>query len=243
MSNLTDFIGGAGIIDSSPLIATYYESGSFTVPETGDYVILISGGGGSGAASQATLSVNARASGGGSGDVKVAKLTLTASDVHTITIGAGGAAVTASLNVLTHGNNGGVSSFGSLVTTDSIANGGICAITEINIPDTPGFCNGGGVLGLIGMSGLNISGNTLRGLLDSNPATNLNSYSGGVGFSLSTSGYAGGGGASLFANGGAGSNSEGGKGSFGSGGGGVVEDGVARISGKGGDGFCLIAKL
>lgn len=139
MSNLADFIGGSSNIEinipSHQLAKVsndvtpqneqniFSTSTTYTAQSAGKYFVLLSGGGGSGGVANLDNITMWCSSGGGSGDVKYGVFTLTNGENVQITIGAGGAGVTCG-SVSVNGNNGGVTSFGGYLSTDSIANAG-----------------------------------------------------------------------------------------------------------------------
>ena len=89
-------------------------SGTFTAQVTGLHTITLVGAGGSGAATRA----GRYATGGGAGALVVKVLSLVAGNTYTVTIGAGGTAVTQTTTGATAGNAGGNTSFsGTGITT------------------------------------------------------------------------------------------------------------------------------
>jgi len=173
--------------------------------------VQVWGGGGSGAARYAgtTTNVAKGGSGGGYKEWIFEESQLSAS--HTVTIGAGGAAVVRSVSGDTNGNNGGNTTFGALIT----AYGGGGGNTSTS--DTSGYINGASSFGIAG------------GLPDGgNPTTSLNGTMGG-GASGQTSSNAGG--DSVYGGGGGGTARHDGSGNAG-----ASSGGVSQFGGNGGNG-------
>lgn len=111
-------------------------SGTYTAPRTGVYRITLKGGGGSGS------TVNSDAltggSGGGEGGLVIFYATLIEGTSYDYTIGAGGAAVSAT-GTTAAGVSGGASSFNLRADVTSVANGGGGALSTIGVaPGTGG---------------------------------------------------------------------------------------------------------
>jgi len=121
-------------VSGSYTIIRWYGSGSqaFTVP-TGvtsiEYLVVAGGGAGAGGASPG-------GGGGGAGGMKTGSVTVTPGNVHTITCGAGGTIVLAGM-----GNNGGSSSFGTLI---SCTGGGGAGLGTTGSTGGSGGANSGG---------------------------------------------------------------------------------------------------
>lgn len=134
----------------------FTSSGSFTAPFAGWYFVRAIGGGGAGGGSTGTRN----GGGGGSGEYAEGWHYLTAGQVVTVTIGAGGTG-----NVSADGNGGGTTSFGALMT----AIGGFAGVSSAG----PLFSGGKGGLGGTGgqmrvtggdgQSGSNVAGGTTPG--------------------------------------------------------------------------------
>ena len=115
-------------------------SGTYTAPRTGVYRITLKGGGGSGATVNSNSTTGG--SGGGEGGLVIFYVTLTAGTSYTYTIGAGGAAVSAT-GTTEEGVVGGASSFTINSSTIVVANGGTGALNTTGV--APGW-GGTGVL-------------------------------------------------------------------------------------------------
>jgi|GEM_PF-915114 len=86
MSTMSEFLGGSGAVNWQRMIL---QSGTFTAPFAGKYLIAAIGAGGSGA----KAALNGAAIGGAAGGVAMEMAYLTAGQVLTLVVGAGGAAV------------------------------------------------------------------------------------------------------------------------------------------------------
>lgn len=134
---LEDILGGGsnslGYVNGEDL-EIIETSGNFTAPTSGKYLVILSGGGGGGGACGG--SGYALAIGGNSGDMKALEVTLSAGEIVPVTIGAGGTGET----IFNAGNagDGGVSSFGSYLSTLNVANGGKSGTGSL-YPNKTGF--------------------------------------------------------------------------------------------------------
>lgn len=115
-------------------------SGSYTAPYTGRYRISLKGGGGSGATVNSSSLTGG--SGGGEGGLVVFYATLTEGTAYSYTIGAGGAAVSAT-GTTAAGVGGGASSFDLGNGITPVANGGGGAL------NTTGVAPGAGGTGVL----------------------------------------------------------------------------------------------
>lgn len=215
MSNLMDFIGGNSskiennlttsmfnfleLSEGSELIST---SKTIIVQKTGRYIVFLSGGGGSGAA--VGNADNCCGTGGGCGDLAVKNLLLTQDESINVTIGAGGAGVdgNGSNAVVTNGNNGGTSSFGSYFSTQSVSNGGVGvtdgSYIEVNAPSLSFLPDG------VDSSGAKkvYTSKELQMMFDGSRVINSDNIVNGANYSSASSRIQGGGGKSMLVNGG-----------------------------------------
>lgn len=206
MSLFTQFTGSvqdlANAAAQDPTLGDYavkrydfFSSTNFTVPDSGNYLIIAVGAGGSGGAVRVTPNpVFSRATGGAAGGTCIKLVSLTASDVYSIVIGAGGLGV----STPSVGNPGGnttvigtnvslTASGGEGGAADSLAIGGTASGGDLNY--TGG--NGGSItISTIGRSGA--TGGGAPGL------NGTGGHGGDVTSSTSTGTYTGGG--SAFAN-------------------------------------------
>lgn len=220
MSTLTQFIGGRLRMQE------FTASGTFVVPAGVTSVwVTMCGGGGSGAVRTNTAS--AAATGGGSGFFVIQRpVSVTSGASITVTIGAGGTAV--STNGALNGNAGGDTSFGSLTVSGGQA--GLESTTTNVLPPQGGKASNGFGSGASMAALLNFSGTYANGL-DVNV--------------LATTGPRGsGGGGGLFGVGGDGTNN-GNAGSAaansgGGGGGNATTSNTSKTSGAGGSGRCIV---
>lgn len=141
--------GGSAALDPGILetIIPFGVSGTWTAPFSGYAVFLVIGGGGSGAACSAdnAAGVVAKGTGGGAGGFSMRRVLVTQGQVFTITIGAGGASVTAT-GANAQGLNGGLS---SVVASgvNIIANGGSGGVAATGAAATPAGGAGGTATG------------------------------------------------------------------------------------------------
>ena len=223
MSNLSDFLASGGKLRYQE----FTSSGTFTpsaalLANGGQCYYELIGGGSSGACG--TLLV---ACGGDSGEYKSGVITVTAP--VTVTIGAGGAAVTNT--TVAAGNAGSPSSIGALVTAD----GGLA-------PPVPSGSNNGG--GGKGAGGLGYFTTDTTDTLDARGGPGRNGKAGGGGGTVQSYGAwhmrgSDGGGDGLWsAAGGATAGSA--VANSGAGGGGVAGSANSKTSGAGGSGWCRI---
>jgi hypothetical protein len=136
------------------VLPVFTTSGSFTVPASGKFKVTIIGGGGSGGGINSTTS--AGGSGGSAGNVIKWFTGATPSATATVTIGAGGTAVTN-----TDGNTGGASTFVLSGFTTLTASGGVFGLRS-NTGGNGGAATGGDI-NITGQRGSNtvsdLSGN------------------------------------------------------------------------------------
>lgn len=160
-------------------VESYKTAGThtFTVPDIfngSDYLlgVLLMGGGGSGAASTGTYSVNAGASGVLEQRVLRVGTDVNIGDTVTVTVGAGGAAVTASgTDDGKSGTAGGNSSFGTLLTAAGGGGGNISYNSTPSLPvggQSPGAADGAAPFG--GVYAIS-AGNSNNGLYPLSPCT------------------------------------------------------------------------
>jgi hypothetical protein len=169
--------GGAISFDGTYVTHTFNTSGSFTPaqPILADYLVVAGGGGGAaGGGGAGGLRCTVGATGGG-GTVE-SRLSLTAQS-YTVTIGAGGAGVTANS---TQGSDGSNSVFSSITSTGG--GGGGAGGGGTTAGRTGGSGGGGGAF---------VGGSSFAG----GSGTSNQGYAGGTGRPTSTAGAAGGGGA------------------------------------------------
>lgn len=165
----------------------FTSSGTFTVPSSGKFKVTIIGGGGSGGTREAS---GTQAAGGGGGGGSVIKwfTGATVGATATITIGAGGAAVTTSI---TAGNFGGNSTFVLSGFTTLAAGGGLGGTVSVDGASVNGGTATGGDLNVGGGRGCppveqsgssrnrpTVSGSTLLGIGGAVFEANSNSFSG-----------------------------------------------------------------
>lgn len=236
MSNLSDFIGGGG--GGELRFQDFTSSGTFTpsaalLAKGGQVYYELIGGGSSGAIGY----TNAAAIGGDAGVYKTGVITLTGAE--SVTIGAGGAAVSAT-GTSTAGNAGSQSSIGALAT----AAGGIA-------PPAPAssVANNGG--GGRGAGGIGYFATDTNYTLDARGGVGVNGRAGGGGGSTpySSANYGpwhmrgcDGGGNGAYSQSGAAATATSGTANTGGGGGGASNDNNTGIktSGAGGSGWCRI---
>lgn len=241
---------------------------SWTVPDDVSQLdVIMCGGGGGGTTPLASTNTDSKMVPGGSGSVDQKILTVTPGSTHTITIGAGGSAITA-----THANGinavpikGGDSSFGSLWTVSgaysagrsgNAANtNGTTSLEDVTNHLRPGGKGGAAALALHNPSTLDIHANLSKGNFGlGGPGgygvTNLFT-TGGFSYTIGERGQDGGGnggstgyvtnlggGVNVFAG-------ENGQANTGGGGGGGSQSGqnaqsIAASGGNGGSGVCII---
>jgi len=236
MSNLTDFIGSKNNeVDKLAPISFITTSTSWTPPSIGKYFVILCGGGGSGSTTSIANSGTV-AYGGGAGDMVIDIVDISNTTAIPITLGAGGSQVN---HVVgggnAAGNDGGISTFGSYLSTTAIQNRGITSPTQ---PSTIY----GGFTSIVKSFIEDIPVDTLlnsKYSIGTLFATPLNSLVADQYSNLHSSKGAN----SIFSSGG-GAGTTGGDGVFSSGGGGGADDyTTGRHSGAGGDGVCLIIKL
>lgn len=133
---------GKSIVNNGAFNKMFFSqtSGSYTAPYTGVYRITLKGGGGSGATVDSSALTGG--SGGGEGGLVIFFATLTAGTSYSYTIGAGGAAVSAT-GTTSEGVSGGASSFNLGPGFTAVANGGEGALNTTGV--APGV-GGTGVL-------------------------------------------------------------------------------------------------
>jgi len=183
MSLFTQFTGSvqdlADAVVQNPTLGDYavkrydfFSSTDFTVPDSGNYLIIAIGAGGSGGALRnAPNPIFSRATGGAAGGTCIKLVSLTASDVYSIVIGAGGLGV----STPSVGNSGGnttvigtnvslTASGGENGAVDSLAIGGTATGGDLNYSGGNGGsytissiarsgATGGGAPGLNGTGG------------------------------------------------------------------------------------------
>ena len=231
MSNLSDFIGGGG--GGELRFQDFTASGTFTpsaalLAKGGQVYYELIGGGSSGAVGYS----NAAAIGGDAGVYKTGVITLTGAE--SVTIGAGGAAVSATATQ-TAGNAGSQSSIGALAT----AAGGAA-------PPAPTLASNGG--GGRGAGGIGYFTTDTGYTLDARGGVGVNGLAGGGGGSI-TFNYGhwpmqgcDGGGNGAYSTGGVAATATAGTANTGGGGGGASNNTSTgtKTSGAGGSGWCRI---
>lgn len=154
-------------------IQRFTSNGTWTKPSSGSVLFVYAwGGGGSGGKDNSGTERNAGGGGGGARVWKVFNLSDLASTVA-VTVGAGGAALSANGN----GNAGGSTTFGSHLTAYGGGGGGGSALSN---DDNCGGGGGGGVYGA-GGTGSNTAAGTGGLGLTTNAAASTNSVEGGGG--------------------------------------------------------------
>ena len=225
MSNLSDFISRGG---GKLRYQEFTSSGTFTpsaalLANGGQVYYELIGGGGSGAIS------NFSSCGGDAGGYKTGVITLTGAE--TVTIGAGGAAVSGTVS--TAGNAGSASSIGSLVTASGGAGG--------PLPNAVNNTGGGR-----GAGGLGVFTTDTSYVLDARGGIGIDGKAGGGGGTVQTYGdwhmrAFDGGGAGAYAAAGNVAATDATANSGGGGGGAVsAAGGATKTSGAGGSGWCRI---
>lgn len=226
MSNLSDFLASGG---GKLRYQEFTSSGTFTPSSTliangGQCYYELIGGGSSGAISGQS------SCGGDAGDYKEGLITFPDTTPVTVTIGAGGAAVTGTAN--TAGNAGSASSIGALAT----ASGGAA-------PPLPTVGNNAG--GGKGAGGIGFFTTDTTSVLDARGGVGKNGKAGGGGGTVQTYGEwhmraVDGGGAGNYGTGNVTATSA--AANSGGGGGGSVSStgGATKTSGAGGSGWCRI---
>ena len=231
MSNLSDFLASGG---GKLRYQEFTSSGTFTpsaalLANGGQCYYELIGGGSSGAVGH----TNAAAIGGDAGVYKTGVITLTGAE--SVTIGAGGAAVSAT-GTNTAGNAGSQSSIGALAT----AAGGTA-------PPAPITVNAG--CGGRGAGGIGYFTTDTSYTLDARGGVGVNGLAGGGGGSITNSNYGpwhmrgcDGGGNGAFSTGGDAATATAGTANTGGGGGGASNDynTGTKTSGAGGSGWCRI---
>ena len=231
MSNLSDFIGGGG--GGELRFQDFTASGTFTpsaalLAKGGQVYYELIGGGSSGAVGYS----NAAAIGGDAGVYKTGVITLTGAE--SVTIGAGGAAVSATATQ-TAGNAGSQSSIGALAT----AAGGAA-------PPAPTLASNGG--GGRGAGGIGYFTTDTAYTLDARGGVGVNGLAGGGGGAITASNGpwhmqgCDGGGDGAYSTGGAAATATAGTANTGGGGGGASNNTSTgtKTSGAGGSGWCRI---
>lgn len=228
MSNLSDFIGGGG---GNLRFQDFTTSGTFTpsaalLAKGGRVYYELIGGGSSGAIGHSGYA----APGGDAGTYKTGVITVTGAE--SVTIGAGGAAVSATATN-TAGNAGSPSSIGALAT----AAGGIAS------PAATAAANGGGGRGA---GGIGYYTTDVTFTIDARGGCGVNGLAGGGGGSATFGPWhmrgCDGGGNGAYSTGGAAATATAGTANTGGGGGGASNDAAAgtKTSGAGGSGWCRI---
>jgi len=226
------------------VIYTFTGSGSFTptIPLTVNLLVVAGGGGGGGAVGNIT---GCEGGGGGAGGfVSQSSVGLTANNVYSVTVGAGGNAGTPSAK----GGNGGDSQFGGSYTATGGGGGGSGYLNSSGVNGSNGGSGGGGGRGTGSYQGTAGSGTPGQGNVGA-PGTSIgqggggggagaagSAQNGGNGTANSISGsfvfYSGGGGAGVLS----GNGSPGTGGNGGGGGGSASGNGTAGTANTGGGG-------
>ena len=141
-------------------------SGMFTATKTGWHKITLTGGSGGGAAASAEPSGYAVASGSGAGAFVSGMRYLVAGVSYVVTIGTGGAQVTATKNTAVNGTDGGATSFMGAGVTTMTAGGGRGGRAALSTGSQAGGAGGiasGGDVNVNGGDGGATSGNFTAG--------------------------------------------------------------------------------
>ena len=166
-------------VNGQTQIFDYYYTISTTLTPAFNFTALVHaiGAGGSGGATDGENGAICIGTGGGAGGHAISRLNFTSGVTYTITIGAGGAAITTSAASVDDGNAGGATSISGSDITTMTANGGgagqgsapTSIATHTEVGGTGGTATGGNIANLTGGAGGAVScikdGNNRSGLI------------------------------------------------------------------------------
>lgn len=224
--NIEDFFGSglSGFYEFSDLL---FVSQDYSVPEDGRYLFIASGGGGSGAYNAVYNKQFGIVSGGASGFVKKTILKLSPTDTISITIGAGGSAVTADSGGCSAGVAGGTTTIGNYLSANGGDGGVPASASHLNskLVNGYGYKTGRASIGFDIKDNFNLIINTSNGVEYGLGGGASILHAGGLAWGDSATDYTI-------------------NGQYGSGGGSAVTPNKhASQSGKGGDGFVAVFKI